>query len=403
VLGASDDQLYLIRTAQKMGLRVFAVDIDESAPGLVEADDRTIVSTRDVQGLKELLDQQRASGIEFAGVTTMGSDIPQVVAELAGYLGTPSVSAQSAAWTTDKYAMKCRLREQGIPVPDFREVGSENELQRAAEDMGLPVVVKPVDRSGARGVSLARDSSRLAEFYAEANGVSFAGRVMVERFVPGLQISTETVMDSGQGVTPGFADRNYEYLERFEPRIIENGGWVPSVLGAADRAAVEELVVRASLALGIDTGVTKGDVVMAPSGPMLIEMAARLSGGDFSESLVPLSSGVNYVEAAIKLAIGEELDLGLLAKPATQAVANRYFFPPPGRLVALNGLDEVRAQPWVRKLETWYRLGEIVPSVGSHAQRFGVFVVVGEDRAELDARVRWVYETVRIETVTRDS
>lgn len=398
VLGASGDQLYLIRTAQKMGLRVLAVDMDESAPGLVEADDRASVSTRDVQGLRNLLDQQRASGIEFAGVTTMGSDIPQVVAELAGYLGTPSVSARSAAWTTDKYAMKCRLREQGIPVPDFREVGSENELQRAAENMGLPVVVKPVDRSGARGVFLARDHSRLAEFYAEASGVSFAGRVMVERFVPGLQVSTETVMDSGQGVTPGFVDRNYEHLERFAPRIIENGGWVPSVLGAADRAAVEELVVGASLALGIDSGVTKGDIVMAPRGPMVIEVAARLSGGDFSESLVPLSCGVNYVEAAIKLAIGEELDLGDLSKPATQAVANRYFFPLPGRLITLKGLDEARAQRWVKKLETWYRLGDIVPPLGNHAQRFGVFVVVGDGRAEVDARVRWVYETVRIQT-----
>jgi biotin carboxylase len=222
---------------------------------------------------------------------------------------------------------------------------------------------------------------------------------MVEKFVSGLQISTETVMDGGQGVTPGFVDRNYEHLDRFAPRIIENGGWAPSALGAADRAAVEELVVGASLALGIHSGVTKGDVVMASSGPMLIEMAARLSGGDFSESLVPLSSGVNYVEAAIKLAIGEKPDLGDLTRPATQVVANRYFFPLPGRLIALEGLDEARAQPWVKKLEAWYSPGDTVPPVANHARRFGVFVVVANDRAEVDARVRWVYKTVRIETV----
>jgi biotin carboxylase len=180
-----------------MGLRVLAVDMDESAPGLIEADDRAIVSTRDVQQLRNLLDQRRAGGVEFAGVTTMGSDIPQVVAELASYLGTTSVSAQSAAWTTDKYAMKCRLREQGVPVPEFREVGSENELQRAAESMGLPVVVKPVDRSGARGVFLANDYSRLREFFAEY-GVCRSRAGSWLRFIPGLQISTETVMDRGR-------------------------------------------------------------------------------------------------------------------------------------------------------------------------------------------------------------
>jgi biotin carboxylase len=398
VLGASGDQLFLIKTAQKMGLRVLAVDVDESAPGLAEADDRAAVSTRDIPGLRNLVDRQKASGIEFAGVTTMGSDIPQVVASVAGYLGTPSVSPQSAAWTTDKYAMKCRLREQGIPVPDFVEVGSETELRRAVDELGLPVVIKPVDRSGARGVSLARDPSRLSELYAEARAESFTGRVMVERFVPGPQISTETVMVGGLGVTPGFVDRNYEHLNRFAPRIIENGGWAPSAVSGQDRRAVEELVVGASRALGIDTGVTKGDVVCSANGPMIIEIAARLSGGDFSESLVPLSTGVNYVEAAIKLSIGEKPDLGDLTRPATQAVANRYFFPRPGRLVALKGVEEAKAQSWLKKLEAWYSLGDTVPPIASHAKRFGVFVVVGNDRAEVDARVRWVYDTVRIET-----
>jgi biotin carboxylase len=399
VLGASGDQLFLIRTARQLGLRVLAVDMDESAPGLAEADDSAIVSTRDLPGLKNLIRMRQAAGTEFAGVTTMGSDIPQMVADLAGYLGTPSVSAQSAAWTTDKYAMKLRLREQGVPVPDFVEVRSQQELEAAATELGLPVVVKPVDRSGARGVSVARDANRLGEFYAEAKKESFTGRVMVEKFIAGPQISTETVMKAGQGVTPGFVDRNYEHLERFAPRVIENGGWAPSTLDANGRQAVEELVVRASRALGVETGVTKGDVVLAAGGPMMIEMAARLSGGDFSESLVPLSTGVNYVEAAVKLAIGEEFDLGDLVRPATQAVANRYFFPEPGRLISVAGLDEVRAKPWVKKLETWYGPGDMVPLVANHAKRCGVFVVVGDDRAEVDRRVGWVYDTVRIETV----
>jgi hypothetical protein len=126
-------------------------------------------------------------------------------------------------------------------------------------------------------------------------------------------------------------------------------------------------------------------------------MAARKERRRLQREPCTPSSGVDYVKAAIKLAIGEEIDLRSLAKPATQTAANRYFFPPPGRLIALSGLDKVRAQLWVKKLETWYRLGDIVPSVGSHAQRFGVFVVVGRDRTEVDERIRWVYETVRIQ------
>ena len=63
-------------------------------------------------------------------------------------------------------------------------------------------------------------------------------------------------------MTPGFADRNYELLDRFRPQFMENGGWIPSSLAPEERGRRSRtLVVRASLALGVTDGVTKGDVV----------------------------------------------------------------------------------------------------------------------------------------------
>jgi biotin carboxylase len=221
---------------------------------------------------------------------------------------------------------------------------------------------------------------------------------MVEEFLPGPQISTETVMYRGQGVTPGFSDRNYTLLSQFLPGIMENGGWCPSCLDVTERQQVEDLVVRASLALGVTDGITKGDVVMTHEGPKMIEMAARLSGGDFSESLVPLSTGVNYVEAAIKIAIGEQPDLAVLRPRFQRHVVNRYFFPQPGRLKRVDGADEVRRQAWIKKLEFWYEPGDVVPPPLSHAHRFGVFVATGESRQEVDERASWVYQTINIVT-----
>jgi hypothetical protein len=67
-------------------------------------------------------------------------------------------------------------------------------------------------------------------------------------------------------------------------------------------------------------------------------------------------------------------------------------------LVHVEGVEEVQAQPWIKKLELWYRPGDVVPPARSHAHRFGVFVAVAPDRAELERRVRWVYDTIRIQT-----
>src|SRR5205814_194917 len=96
VLGASSDQLFVIRTAKEMGLRVLTVDMNPKSPGFVLADDFAVISTRDVPALTEFIDTYRANGNNIDGVLVMGSDIPQVVVALAEHLGTPHIPMEAA-------------------------------------------------------------------------------------------------------------------------------------------------------------------------------------------------------------------------------------------------------------------------------------------------------------------
>jgi biotin carboxylase len=293
--------------------------------------------------------------------------------------------------------MKCRFKEHGVPIPWFSLLSSADDLKVSLGEHST-LVIKPVDRSGARGVFRITADSDYRRLFDESLALSFCGQVLAEAYIPGLQISTETVMYQGLAHTPSFADRNYEKIDVYAPNIIENGGWVPSCVTSELRAKVEALVERAALALGVTDGIAKGDVVVGPKGPMMIEMAARPSGGDFSESLVPLGCGVNLIEAGINIAIGRTPDLQKLKPKWQRGVVNRYFFPEPGVLKEIRGIEEVRAQLWLRKLEFWYQPGDVVPLVQSHADRFGVFIVEGADRTETEARAAWVYQKVQIVT-----
>lgn len=399
VLGASRDQIFMIETARALGLHVVAIDMDPKSPGFASASESAVVSTRDIPGLLDLADDLRSRGHRIRGVTTMGSDIPDIIAELSAQLGTPGPSRETARVATDKHLMKLRFQERGIPIPWFQEIERYAELDAIVAQRGLPLVLKPIDRSGSRGVFLLEPGCDLRELFKLSYAYSRVGRCLVEEYLEGPQISTETILSDGVGVTPGFADRNYELLDRFRPQFMENGGWIPSLLGPEERRAVEELVVHASLALGVTDGVTKGDVVMTAAGPKMIELAARLSGGDFCESLVPLGTGVNYVETAIRIAVGERPDLSALVPTRQQCVANRYFFAEPGRLVRIEGLEAIREEPWLAKLVLNYAAGERIPPTTSHAERAGVFVVVGRDRAEVQARIDHVYRTVKLVVV----
>ncbi|MEQ1894908.1 MAG: ATP-grasp domain-containing protein [Planctomycetota bacterium] len=397
VLGGSSDQLSLVRAAQRLGLATLCLDMNPSSPAFAEAEESAVVSTRDVPSILAFLEQRKQRGGTLAGVLTMASDIPDVVAAVAEHCGLAGPSRETARLATDKLAMKQRFAERGVPIPWFAEVRELDELEQARRERGT-VVLKPIDRSGSRGVFVVRPGDDARELFTRSREFAYSGRVMVEQHLEGPQLSTESVLWDGRAMTPGFADRNYELNARFAPQVMENGGWVPSRFEGAERRAIEEATVAAARALGIERGTAKGDLVWTKDGPKVIEIAARLSGGDLCESLVPLSSGVDYVREAVRIALGEEPDWAALEPKRARPVANRYFFPEPGVLESVEGLDKARSQPWVKKLEVWYRPGDVVPPSLSHAHRFGVFVVVADDRAALERRIEWVYRTVRIVT-----
>ena len=87
---------------------------------------------------------------------------------------------------------------------------------------------------------------------------------------------------------------------------------------------------QAALAMGITTGIAKGDMVLTKDGPKAVEIAARLSGGWFSTDQIPLATGVDLIGAAIKIALGEYVPEEDLIPRYQKGVAIRYFFPEPG-------------------------------------------------------------------------
>src|SRR5439155_5640920 len=115
-------------------------------------------------------------------------------------------------------------------------------------DRGFPIVLKPIDGRGARGVLRIMPRTDLAWAFAHAKSQSRRGEVMVEEYLVGPQISTEGLLIDGVGTTCGFIDRNYEHLDTFAPYIVENGGEQPSVLPPSAEHAVSSVAMKAGRA-----------------------------------------------------------------------------------------------------------------------------------------------------------
>jgi len=388
-----------IKHAKALGLHVVVCDYNAGCPGFSEADDVLLVSTYDIKGCVAAATEYHHKVRSIDGVMCMAADVPLTVAHIAAALGLPGLALETAQLAVDKLAMKRHFMAAHIPVPWFSAVDSADHLAQLVAQYGDKLIIKPVDSRGARGVLRLEGGINLPWAFQHACECSPTSRVMVEQYVEGPQVSTETVIVNNKAITLGFIDRNYEYLERFKPYIIENGGEQVSTLTAVDQRNIVQLAERAAHAMGINNGIAKGDMVLTAEGPMVIEIAARLSGGWMSSDQIPLATGVHIIDAAIQLALGEAPDLLTLTPRREQGVAIRYFFPPPGRVHNIKNVEQARAFSGVHRIGLFAKIDDVIAPVTDHTCRAGFVITTGTNREEAVARAKAVVDTVIIETV----
>jgi biotin carboxylase len=370
------------RHAKALGHYVVVSDRDPEAPGFQFADSCLIA---DVYGPSETA----AAAERFSrkirkidGVVCVAADAPVTAATVAQRLGLPGISLATAELACDKLAMKRRFAECGVPVPWFAEIATQQALQRAAVERGRDLVIKPVDSRGSRGVQRVAKVADLAKAFQFARQHSPSERVMVEQYLDGPQVSTESVVIDGRCFTPGFSDRNYEYLERYAPFFIENGGDLPSALPPEIQQKVREVVAKAAAALGVRNGTVKGDIVVHNGEPHVIELAARLSGGFFCTREIPLNTGVDFVGAAIKVALGEPVAPEELEPKTATPVIQRYAFPKAGRVVSVAGAEEARSIAGVAEVIVTAKPGDIIPAAGDKRPSAAMVLTTGASREQ---------------------
>jgi len=380
ILGAGKEQVAAIAAARAKGIRTVVLDMNPDADGRALADEFHPVSTRDRGAI---LDFVKTHAGKIDGVMTIASDIPHMVVAAAEALGVRHIPRDVAETCVHKLRMKEKLRQAEVNVPQFARVNSLGELNAFIAQAGFPVVIKPVDNSGARGVQRLTAEMDIAAALDYSRSFAFGGEVIAEQFVSGLQISTEGLMHDGVFHCTGFADRNYARLDDAVPFMVEDGGDIPTVLDARDKARVEAEFEKAVRALGIDWGPAKGDMIFGQDGKAyVIEIAARLSGGNFCYDKVPWSTGVDIVDILVDMAVDNPVDAARFQATRNLATSQRYFFPCAGRIKQVRGLAAAGTLPHVRKVDVWAKPGDAIDAAENHPARVGYVISCAPTREE---------------------
>jgi biotin carboxylase len=380
ILGAGKEQVAAIAAAKAKGIHTLVLDMNPQADGASLADEFHAVSTRDRDAILKFIAGYPG---KIDGVMTIASDIPHMVSAAAEAAGARHIPQAVADLCVHKLHMKEKLRERDVRVPAFARITQLKDLEAFVAEVGFPVVIKPVDNSGARGVQRLTAGMDIGAAFAYTKGFAYGGEVIAEKFIPGLQISTEGLFHDGRFYCTGFADRNYTRLDDAVPFMVEDGGDIPTVLKAAQKKLVEAEFEKAARALGIDWGPAKGDMIFGVDGkPYVIEIAARLSGGNFCYDKVPWSTGVDIVDILVDMAVGNPVDPARFIPTRSLATSQRYFFPLAGTIRQIDGVTAAQGLPHIRKVDVWARPGETIATAENHPSRVGYVISCAPTREE---------------------
>ena len=393
-LGAGIEHQIAIKLAKKMGYRVIAVDANPKAPGLKFADVAVVGDIADI-------DKMTAVGKKYKvdGVTHHAVEIPHVVSRVAKNLGLAGLDPKVADRATFKAQRIAVLKKAGLNVPEFVAVTTLSGAKKAAKEIGYPVVVKPTDNAGARGVKRVENEEQLSDAMKEALSFAHKPKVLIEQFLDGIEISTEHLINNGHIYTTGFGDRNYTRSEEFYPYFVEDGHNVPSILPENIQKKIIKECEKTIKALGITWGVAKGDILCTKDGRIyIIEMAARTSGGWFCAGTVPSATGVHLLKSFIKMAAGDPFDKVDVTPTKTLWACQRYVIPTKsGKFVRLEGVVEAKKMPGVEMMVMFEpKKGTKVNKSTNNAERFGQIIAVGKTLPEATRKCEAAIKKIKI-------
>ena len=318
ILGAGLMQRPAILSAKKMGYTVHVVDADSDAVAIPCADIFKKIDLKDKDSILEYADFLKKSEGGLAAVFTAGTDFSSSVSYVCEKLGLNSHSFEAAVNASVKTQMRECFEKQGIPSPKFLKAskGDVNELfvEKVCGKLSFPIVVKPVDNMGARGCRMVRSKKEFLPALKIATECSRTGFAIVEEFMDGAEFSIDALVYKGTLTVTGFAIRHIKY----EPYFIEVGHTMPAGEKDITQKMHDELISVFALgakSLGLSCGAAKADIKYTKNGPMIGEIAGRLSGGYMSGWTYPYASDLNLTEQALQIACNKEpVDLVSLRK-----------------------------------------------------------------------------------------
>lgn len=313
VLGADKNLLPFYKQAKALGYSLIGIATPEGAVCKRYCDKFYPISFADKEKVVEICKTENVGGITSF---SLESAVP-VIAYVADKLGFVSNSIESSLITSSKFNQREALKKAGVKVPQYYLIRGLSEISNI--NIKFPVIVKPSDSGGSQGISKIYSNGDLNNAYLYAVNFSKKKEVIIEEFIDGREFSVEFISNKGQHYFIQITDK----VTTEEPRFVEIEHHQPANVSEELKERIILMVSEALTALKIENSASHTEIKLNSKNELyIIETGARMGGGNITSDLVKLSTGYDFVEGVIKLALSK------FEKPIVKAVgfSGIYFY-----------------------------------------------------------------------------
>lgn len=320
MLGGSLYQTYAIREAKRLGYYVVSCDYLPSNPGHKYADEYYNVSTTDKDAVLRL-----AKTLKVDGVVAYASDpAAPTAAYVCEALGLPTSPFKSVEILSNKDLFRRFLQDNGFACPKAMGFASYEEAVEHIDEFRMPVMVKPVDSSGSKGINKMTDKSQLKAFVEDTLNYSRRKRFLIEEFIvkKGHQISGDAFSVDGRLVFHCLGNEFYDPAcdKDFAPL----GECWPFRMDHKYIEDLEQQLQRLMTLLNMKSGAYNVEAIVGDDDRVyLLELGAR-SGGSLIPQVIKFATGIDMVTWVVQAAAGDEIDLSVL-KGRKEMPVNGYW------------------------------------------------------------------------------
>ncbi|GMQ58249.1 ATP-grasp domain-containing protein [Vallitalea sediminicola] len=389
ILGASGAQLNAIKRAKELGNKVVVTDYCTNSPGKLIADECGLASTFDFEETMKV-----AIDTKIKGIMTTGTDQPvYIVNKVADELGLPKfLSVDTAYAVTNKRVMKEKFLEAGIPTPDYRIIKKDFKDSQL-EGLKFPVVVKPFDSQGQRGIFKLNTVEDVRLHFDDVIKHSREESILVESYYKNDEITISGWVRNGQAKVLTITDRvtfdNDKYIG------ICSSHEFPSKHYKQYKDEFIQLTEKIVDVFKIGEGPIYFQLFVGDEGIKVNEIACRI-GGAYEDEFIPLITGVDILKMVIDSSMGQDIDYLPLDDYDIENNKNyltvQLFFANSGTVESITNRDEINRLEGVYNMNYNYKEKDFIKPIENASVRAGYVIVTGNSNQDIQKKVDNLYK-----------